>query len=86
MLENPRREVSLKRNNNKVIDASRRRSRPQSLGQANINKEVASSFVYTLTHSQQLVRKSKEQQLQQLVRKSKEQQLQQKRAQVWREY
>jgi hypothetical protein len=32
MLEKPRREVGLKRNNNKVIDASRRRSRPQSTG------------------------------------------------------
>jgi len=54
MLENPRREVGLKRNNNKLIYASIGRSHPQSNGEECINRQVPSSFGYTHSASAQV--------------------------------
>jgi hypothetical protein len=54
ILENPRREVGLKRNNIKVIDTSRRRSRAQSTGNFSINRQLPSSFVHTFLENLQV--------------------------------
>jgi hypothetical protein len=61
MLENPRREVGLKRNNNKVIEHPEREVGPkvnyifQSTGKFSINKvSLPSSFVHTHLASAQV--------------------------------